>query len=77
MLKTCIWPYSLTILLVICVFKAQKHESVVNEGYRPSEWDLIRIRIGAEDFLTPLLERLLPGEWLNDKVINRILPFFR
>lgn len=76
MVKVCEWPSSLTILLVVCISGAQKHESVADEGYRPSEWELIRTRIEAGDLLAPLLERLLPGEWLNNEVINRILPSF-
>src|SRR5437764_6583858 len=54
----------------------QEHDSVADESYRPSEWESIRTRIKAGDSLAPFLRRLLPGAWLNDEIINRILPSF-
>jgi hypothetical protein len=54
----------------------QNHESVAEEGYRPSEWESVTTRIGAGDSLAPYLLRLLPGRWLNDEDINRILISF-
>lgn len=58
---------------VVGVSGVQNHESVAEASYNPSEWKPIRERIKAGDALAGFLEHLLPGEWINDEVINWIL----
>lgn len=43
---------------------------------RSVEWDRIRELIRSGDPLAPLLEKLLPGQWLNDDVVDAIADLF-